>query len=58
MKGLPLHFWNNFIFRNKLIHFRISSSKVSTYKETAIAVGVTTTRLLPRANTVPSGLTN
>lgn len=32
-EGLPLNFWSNFIFKNKLIHFRISSPKINTCKE-------------------------
>lgn len=33
IEGLPLNFWNNFTFKNKLIHFRISSPKINTCKE-------------------------
>lgn len=59
MEGLPLNLGKNFMFKKKLIHFRISFSKTNTHqKNLAIAVGVTTTRLLPRAIIVPSGLTN
>lgn len=33
IEGLPLNFWNNSFFKNKLIHFRISSPKINTCKE-------------------------
>lgn len=35
LEGLPpSHFWNNFIFRNKLTRFRISYNELNTDKET------------------------
>lgn len=58
MKGLLLYFWNNFIFRNKLIYFRILFFKVSIYKEIVIVVGVIIIRFLLRVNIVLFGLIN